>query len=71
MLNDLVDTVLPCLTLHQHCHREDFNLPEVLGDLDDPSHVSSLFRPESLLWTFRHREATDPRDMIYGILSLL
>ncbi|KAI8953831.1 heterokaryon incompatibility protein-domain-containing protein [Xylaria longipes] len=71
MLNDLVDTVLPCLTLHQYCHSEDFKLPRISGDLDDPSHVSSLFRPESLLWTFRHREATDPRDKIYGILSLL
>ncbi|KAI1350589.1 heterokaryon incompatibility protein-domain-containing protein [Xylaria sp. FL0043] len=71
MLNDLVDTVLPCLSLHQYCHSEDFSLPKISGDLDDPSHVSSLFRPESLLWTFRHREATDPRDKIYGVLSLL
>ncbi|KAI1419195.1 heterokaryon incompatibility protein-domain-containing protein [Xylaria sp. FL1777] len=71
MLNPLVETVLPCLTLHQYCHREDFNLPTVSTDLDDPSHVSSLFRPESLLWTFQHRQATDPRDKIYGILSLL
>ncbi|KAI0423868.1 heterokaryon incompatibility protein-domain-containing protein [Xylaria sp. FL1042] len=71
MLNNLVDTVLPCLTLHRYCHNEDFSLPRISGDLDDPSHVSSLFRPESLLWTFRHREATDPRDKIYGILSLL
>ncbi|TGJ79444.1 hypothetical protein E0Z10_g9318 [Xylaria hypoxylon] len=71
MLNHLVDTVLPCLILHQYCHNEDFNLPKVSGHLDDPSNVSSLFRPESLLWTFRHREATDPRDMIFGILSLL
>ncbi|KAI0542819.1 heterokaryon incompatibility protein-domain-containing protein [Xylaria digitata] len=71
MLNDLVDTVLPCLILHQYCHYEDFNLPKSSGDLDDTSHVLSLFQPESLLWTFRHREATDPRDKIYGILSLL
>ncbi|KAI0111126.1 heterokaryon incompatibility protein-domain-containing protein [Nemania sp. FL0031] len=71
MLNDLVDTVLPCLILHRYCHSEDFNLSEFADDLEDPSHVSSLFRPESLLWTFRHRQATDPRDKIYGILSLL
>ncbi|KAI1298083.1 heterokaryon incompatibility protein-domain-containing protein [Xylaria venustula] len=71
MFNELVDNVLPCLILHQYCHHDDFNLPGVSGDLDDPSHVSSLFRPESLLWTFRHRAATDPRDKIYGILSLL
>ncbi|KAJ8126432.1 hypothetical protein O1611_g7208 [Lasiodiplodia mahajangana] len=71
MLNDLVDTVLPCLILHRYCHNEHFNLSEFADDLDDPSHVSSLFRPESLLWTFRHRQATDPRDKIYGILSLL
>ncbi|KAI0413224.1 heterokaryon incompatibility protein-domain-containing protein [Xylaria grammica] len=71
MLNHLVDTVLPCLILHQYCHNEDFNLLNPSGDIEDSSHVSSLFRPESLLWTFRHREATDPRDKIYGILSLL
>ncbi|KAI1127251.1 heterokaryon incompatibility protein-domain-containing protein [Nemania abortiva] len=71
MLNDLVDTVLPCLILHRYCHSEDFNPSEFADDLDDPSHVTSLFRPESLLWTFRHRQATDPRDKIYGILSLL
>ncbi|KAI0975638.1 heterokaryon incompatibility protein-domain-containing protein [Xylaria arbuscula] len=71
MFNELVDNVLPCLILHQYCHRDNFDLPGISGDLDDPSHVSSLFRPESLLWTFRHRAATDPRDKIYGILSLL
>lgn len=71
MLNALVDTVLPCLILHRYCHHDDFKLSKSSDGLDDPSHVSSLFRPESLLWAFQHRDATDPRDKIYGLLSLL
>ncbi|KAI3319430.1 heterokaryon incompatibility protein-domain-containing protein [Xylariaceae sp. AK1471] len=71
MLNPVVENVLPCLILHRYCHNEDFNPSKDLEDHDDPFDVSSLFRPESLLWTFRYREATDPKDKIYGILSLL
>ncbi|KAI0873283.1 heterokaryon incompatibility protein-domain-containing protein [Hypoxylon argillaceum] len=70
-LDDLVDTVLPCLTLHKYCHTKDFDRFEIAGHPDGASQISSVFRPESLLWTFRHRGATDPRDKIYGILSLL
>ncbi|KAI1189208.1 heterokaryon incompatibility protein-domain-containing protein [Nemania serpens] len=71
MLNALVDTVLPCLILHRYCHNDDFKLSKTSDGLDNPSHVSSLFRPESLLWAFQHRDATDPRDKIYGLLSLM
>ncbi|KAI1114153.1 heterokaryon incompatibility protein-domain-containing protein [Nemania sp. NC0429] len=71
MLNALVDTVLPCLILHRYCHDDNLKLSRISSDLDDLSHVSSLFRPESLLWAFQHRDATDPRDKIYGLLSLL
>ncbi|KAI1179074.1 heterokaryon incompatibility protein-domain-containing protein [Nemania sp. FL0916] len=71
MLNNLVDRVLPCLILHRYCHDDDAQLAHLSGGLEDPSHVVSLFRPESLLWTFRHRDAKDERDKIYGLLSLL
>ncbi|KAI8623863.1 heterokaryon incompatibility protein-domain-containing protein [Xylariaceae sp. FL1651] len=71
MLNGIVETVLPCDILYRYCHHEDFKPSQFPDDHESPFDVSSLFRPESLLWTFRHREATDPRDKIYGILSLL
>ncbi|KAI0381098.1 heterokaryon incompatibility protein-domain-containing protein [Hypomontagnella monticulosa] len=72
MFNNILDTILPCEILNRYIDSD--GTLDGRKDADDSRHrrdVSALFRPEFLLWTFRYREATDPRDKIYGILSLL
>lgn len=71
MFNDVLDTILPCEILNRYVDSDGTLSERKHADNNHHRDISTLFRPESLLWTFRHREATDPRDKIYGILSLL
>lgn len=55
MLNFEVDLALPIIKLRNMWHKSGHG----------------KIRPETLLWSFRTREASEPRDKIFGIRSLI
>lgn len=57
MLNFIVDTAMPVLNLRKIWHQ--------------PSSPSREIRAETLLWYFRTRQATEARDKVFGIRSLI